>query len=150
MTEKTTVTNSVADNQARRIINGCRQQFRSLGRHMDDSRIALDELRSAVAAADEHDLIPSEVGKLIAKLSGDLGAASECLPRIDELLPLAVSYDRAEMVNWLVELAAAERQAHERGLTIEYYEPLAAKRYPGISRSELLDAAKQARERLRK
>jgi hypothetical protein len=53
------------------------------------------------------------------------------------------------MADWLAELAA-ERCAQGRGLTIGYYEPLAAKRYPGIRRSELLDAAKQARERIRK
>jgi len=150
MTDNTSFTSAATDNRARRIINGCRQQFQSLGRHLDDSRIALDELRRAVAAADEHALISSEVGKLIAELSGHLGAASERLPRIDELLPSAVSYDPAELVDWLAKLAAAERRAHERGLTIEYYEPLAAERYPGISRSELLNAAKQARERLRK
>lgn len=149
MTDKTAFTSSAAD-RARRIINDCRQQFQSLGRHLDDSRIALDKLRRTVAAAAEHALMPSEADKSIAELSGHLGAANKRLSRIDELLPSAVSYDPAELINWLAELATAACHAHERGLTIEYYEPLAAKRYPGISRSELLDAAKQARERLRK
>jgi hypothetical protein len=134
----------------RRLINGCRQQFQYLGRHLDDTRIALDELRRAVAAADEYALMPGEVGQVIAELSGHVGAASERLPRIDELLPSTVSYDPAELANWLAKLAATERRTHGRGLTIEYYEPLAAKRYPGISRTELLDAAKQARQQLRK
>jgi hypothetical protein len=87
---------------------------------------------------------------MITELSSHLGATSERLARIDKLLPSAVSYDPAEVVDWLANLAAAERHAHERGLTIDYYEPLAAKRYPGISRSALLDAAKQARQQLRK
>jgi hypothetical protein len=150
MSDNTTLPSPAVDNRMRRLINGCRQQFQYLGRHLDDTRIALDELRSAIAAAAEHALIPGAVSQVIAELSGHLGAASERLPPIDELLPSAVSYDPAELANWLVKLATNERRAHGRGLTIEYYEPLAAKRYPGISRTELLDAAKQARQQLRK
>jgi hypothetical protein len=150
MTDNATFTSSPADNRARRITNGCRQHFQSLGRHLDDARIALDELRRAIAVADEHALMPGEVDKLIAELSGHLGAAKERMPRIDEVMPPAVSYDQAELIDWLAELASAARHAHERGLTIEHYEAQAAKRYPGISRSELLDAAEQARQRLRK
>jgi hypothetical protein len=150
MSDSTTLPGPAVDNRMRRLINGCRQQFQYLCRHLDDTRIAVEDLRSAIAAADGHSLIPGEVGQVIAGLSGQLGAASERLPRIDELLPSAVSYDPAELAAWLVKLAATERRSHGRGLTIEYYEPLAAKRYPGISRTELLDAAKQARQQLRK
>jgi hypothetical protein len=149
MSDNTNTLNPAADILAPRLINGCRQQFEHVGRQLDDSRRVVEDLRRAVAAADQHALMLGEVSQAIAELCGHLDAASERLARIGELLPPAVSYDLAEMADWLAELAA-ERCAQGRGLTIGYYEPLAAKRYPGIRRSELLDAAKQARQRIRK
>jgi len=147
MSDNTNTLSPAADNLARRLINRCRQQFQYVGRNLDDSRSVVGELRRAVA--DQHALMPGEVSQVITELCSHLDAASERLVRIGELLPPAVSYDLGEMADWLAELAA-ERCAQGRGLTIGYYEPLAAKRYPGVRRSELLDAAKQARQRIRK